>query len=1116
MNHFLRISLAVCLTVFLQKGFAQLTGSGCPGLTTYTNLESNDTVYYYPEGTLGELTATSGAGIPPYNVVWNSYNSVLNAWSQFLTENGVLSSTITNLQPGAYGVTITDSQGDVVLCGYAFIAQYSGDGEYGIDVLPIPPSCISAHLQAIIDYPEVNDGGGAFFNLPPDPMFIDANTEIQICFSGTHTWVSDLAFYAVGPASCGSPTLLLSPNPGAIGQPATCNLGNNISNLCFSSESSANFNICTAATPLTGTYGNYGPGSTPINWSALYGCEATASGWTVQIYDCVGLDVGFLTDATMTFTGSDACGNPQTITYSTPPGFSSAINDNSCSPGTASSFVVPSISASPPIDCEYGFEWNSEPYVYIADSTTSLDFYISLPFINAQGLPFEPVGPVIFTCSLTSSCDSLGYSDEGGEGCLGGVFTASDSEPFSVIPFSTSAILPVNPICLFQPPFAMNASGTLGTWSGNGITDAVAGIFNPVLAGIGQHTISFDPTDPCIYPSSSIVEVVPEAFIFIQPVDALCIDEGSILLSSNADISQWSGPGIVNASSGLFDPNTAGAGLHLITVEDLGLCGGGASIFIQVNALPIVNAGADVDACYDLPLLLAASGAQLYQWSPATYLDLVNSASPVCTPINDITYTVFGTDINGCSNSDEINITVLPEPTVTAEDVSISCPGAPVQLSATGGSVNYQWTPAAGLLNVNTSNATATPSITTTYTVTVTDDCGLQAQAQVVVPVELPVAVNAGSDTEFCETHDVLLIAELVGSYASSLWNSANGTVNVLQQNDLQLLVNDAGQYTITATTELGCVYSDAVSVSEIALPNITLFGPVQLCPMSSVTLAAGDNWDAVLWSTGQTLPTISVNTAGTYSIAVTENGCTDSSSTEVQQIEFTYFDLGPTIEICDGESIELIVPENGLWSTGVVSDMLLVTTENMYEVVVTEGPCSVSDSVYVLVLPLPVAELGNDVLSCLDVPVTLSALHPANDEYEWNTGENGPNIIALESDIYYVVTSNECGEASDSVFVEYEDCTFSIFIPNAFTPDNDGINDVWKCSTYNLKRFDLKIYNRWGDVLFATTDPDEAWTGEADNGEYYVRDGVYFYRIEYESVKGNVGDRVGHITHVR
>jgi gliding motility-associated-like protein len=126
---------------------------------------------------------------------------------------------------------------------------------------------------------------------------------------------------------------LLSNNPGT-----SCNSGNNINSLCFTNANTDVFNVCGAVTPLSGNFGANANGA--IDWSQLYGCDANEPGWAVQIYDCVGLDFGALTDATLTFSETDGAGVTTSSSYSTPVGFNSPINDNSCDPLSASIFQV--------------------------------------------------------------------------------------------------------------------------------------------------------------------------------------------------------------------------------------------------------------------------------------------------------------------------------------------------------------------------------------------------------------------------------------------------------------------------------------------------------------------------------------------------------------------------------------------------------------------------------------------------------------------------------------------------------------------------------------------------------------------------------------------------------
>jgi hypothetical protein len=318
----MRILLVLVFLTLSAIGYGQISGFVCAQLTQYTNSNPNDSIYMYSVGSLGELLATPTAGIGPYTFSWNYFNSTQGSWTPYFTETTSANSHIIGLQPGAYNVIITDNSGATVGCDNAWIVQYLTNdviaGGLEIDLFPIDPSCTAVNLSGIINItPPWSSGGftSGYSNLPPNPMFVDANTQINICFSGTHTWVSDIAFYLVGPASCGSPTVVLSPNPGSIGQGSVCNSGNNISNLCFSTESTNNLNVCTASAPLSGTYGTYGLANTSPNWSAFYGCETTNAGWAVQIYDCIGGDTGSLTDATLTFSGLSGCGGMQTFIY---------------------------------------------------------------------------------------------------------------------------------------------------------------------------------------------------------------------------------------------------------------------------------------------------------------------------------------------------------------------------------------------------------------------------------------------------------------------------------------------------------------------------------------------------------------------------------------------------------------------------------------------------------------------------------------------------------------------------------------------------------------------------------------------------------------------------------
>lgn len=1095
--------------------FAQLTSTGCPGQADYPNSDPTDTIYFFQVGMMSNLTATPPPGLGPYTYTWSYYDVDDFSWVLYETEYDVSSSTIANIPEGAYAVSILDGQGNTIFCDIAWIAFYTiGEWTDGaVDVLPIEPSCTAAHLVGTFTPPTGNPG---YTIVPPNPMFVDANTEIQICFSGTHTWVSDLGFYLVGPPACGSPTVLLSPNPGSIGQYNICNNGDNIVNLCFSTESSDNLDVC-LNTPFTlsGTYGSYGPASTPVNWSTIYGCEVTNAGWSVQIYDCIAGDTGYLTDATLTFTGDDLCGDPQTVNYTTPIGFSSFIADNSCSPQSASIFSVPPPAPPEPIECEWGYEWSSEPYVYIADSTTSLDFYVSLPFLDANGNVLNPQPEsVLFTLTYFNEC--TGEIDTTNSCWPGGGWDNTDSEMFYVLPYSNAQVFDPGPFCIFSPPIQLSGFPLGGIWSGPGIVDPINGVFDPAMAGVGAHAINYEVFAECYYPGSTVIFVEEYSNVYITPAGPFCENDSPEMLIGYSDngIIDWIGNGVT--PDGQFDPSLAGPGLHYIEAISYGVCTGTGELYIEVNPLPNVIAGPDQNVCGNQGIQLNATGADAYVWSPSTDLSDPFVANPFATPTTTIVYTVTGTSSLGCVASDNITLSVIADPELETNTVDPICQGETIDLIATGTPGTYLWSPSAGVANPNVAITTASPSITTNYTVTLTDGCGQVLTSNVLVEVETPVEITFdNSEITICEGEVAYVEAFIDGNYETLEWSTVDGVLDPAELQSTSIHISESGTYELTLSTALGCNYSNSLNLEVIPLPNLNLPPTLQFCPGNTATLNAG-NWDTVLWSTQETTGSIDATETGYYSVIATENGCSSSDSVWVEEIDMPLINLGPDQSICAGTTIELNTGISVTWNDALLADSIVIAAAGAYYASYTEGPCTVSDTMQVVVLPLPEANLGPDITGCIDTPVVISAFAEVNSSYNWNTFETTSSIEVIEPGLYTVTTANSCGEAEDVIEVFFEDCSYQIFIPNTFTPDKDGINDVWQISTFRVKSFTIRVFNRWGDLLFTSQSSKDAWTGETYNGNHYVQDGSYAYHISFETEDGEVGERTGHVNIIR
>lgn len=203
---------------------------------------------------------------------------------------------------------------------------------------------------------------------------------------------------------------------------------------------------------------------------------------------------------------------------------------------------------------------------------------------------------------------------------------------------------------------------------------------------------------------------------------------------------------------GLDDPNIAepvaspsGTVTYTLTTTDQFGCSAVDEITITVNPLPDVNAGSDGQFCIDGEYQLEATGAETYVWTPTTGLSDPNIANPVSTVDEGTTYTVTGTDANGCINTDDVSLTVdlLPDVTAVADPYSIDAfLGETSQLNVLTGGEIFSWEPPTGLSSTTIQNPVANPMDTTIYVVTVTDKNGCVNSDTVIINAKGEITID--------------------------------------------------------------------------------------------------------------------------------------------------------------------------------------------------------------------------------------------------------------------------------------------------------------------------------------------------------------------------------------
>ena len=457
--------------------------------TSYTNGSTNNSIFIWcGSGNNGSLSYTPSNGTSPYTFNWFQYSSTTFSWNTLTTQTGN-SSTLSNLSNGGYRVEVYSSNGVLVACDIAWVWNVNNI----VTVNNTQLTCNSVNLSGTNN---ISPNTFTYYNPPPPQSLINANTKVTVCFTGTHTWVSDLGFYLIGPVSCGSPVITLSPNPGSNGQNIICNSGNNFNNLCFTNNTAPNFNPCAAATPLTGTYDSYGSGGgTLINWSPLIGCNAAQGGWRVQVFDCVSLDFGTLSSAAISFTNlTSICGSPTSITYSSGT-INSPINDNSCSQATGSVYQVPPLAnLTTPITITgtSSTQWTSSPNVSITNN--------NLINTTATGISQQT------TFTLTSTFS------------IGGTSICVSTAQTTFTPYQLNAnVTSTNPVCDNACNGTATATPLTGSapftyvWTPSGSTQTITnlcdGIYNVIITDsfgcqtTGSVTLT-DPVAPVLNPIS--------------------------------------------------------------------------------------------------------------------------------------------------------------------------------------------------------------------------------------------------------------------------------------------------------------------------------------------------------------------------------------------------------------------------------------------------------------------------------------------------------------------------------------------------------------------------------------------------------------------------------------
>lgn len=693
-----------------------------------------------------------------------------------------------------------------------------------------------------------------------------------------------------------------------------------------------------------------------------------------------------------------------------------------------------------------------------------------------------------------------------------------------------------------NPTFILNSSQqgavlTLEVTSGNGCKDDFSQTFD-------ANVVTF-PTDPslpvCAGDSVALVETPDPLLTYIWSPDSNVTTEAPYLA---------------------FPTETT---QYYVTVTD-GTCVVEDSVLVVVQQLPTLAFEPSTD-CKSLVLTIEnnSTDGEQYLWDfgdPDTEDDVSSEENPTYTYDQAGVYTVTLFSDDGCEVqvAQDVTISVIDE---ELEAVTISCFSQDVELNPDfNANYTYEWEPADLLTDPTSPNPSATVEGEVTYYVTITDDLGCMIVDSTMVTIPPDFDVCAPADTSYCGAPQITLTGCTEG--LNYQWLDIDG--NPLEDGPtLVVAPEDTTSYILMGVDTDGCEKTDTVTLSP-AFFAIEVFQDTTICPGDTIGIGVinlDPNQDlsfewmpsgsiVTMPPTGATVE-VAPTTNTVFTVMITNNtlDCMLEQNVQVQVSEFNFTLTGPSV-ICNGESAELNVQTSDtsdysfIWSPVEFildgentasptilplesTDFCVTVINNDYNCVAQEECITVNVSEF---FPDTVTIFANPDSVIIGDPVELSTDQDESLDFFW-TGPGlddptsprptaiptmgGPGNMPEMAEWCVTVTNSDGCTVENCIRIRVYDpfCDErDIFLPNAFSPNGDGQNDVLMVLGNFVESVELHIYSRWGQEVFSTTNQSVGWDGSF-GGEKLPPD-VFGYYMNVTCPNEKSFNKKGNITLMR
>ncbi|MDX1479187.1 MAG: gliding motility-associated C-terminal domain-containing protein, partial [Saprospiraceae bacterium] len=426
-------------------------------------------------------------------------------------------------------------------------------------------------------------------------------------------------------------------------------------------------------------------------------------------------------------------------------------------------------------------------------------------------------------------------------------------------------------------------------------------------------------------------------------------------------------------------------GFYAVTVTDVNGCTATDQVEVIENDNLVPQISGPEVLCEGSSVTLDAGVFDSYQWS-------TGASTQTIVVFSSGDYGVTVSDINGCTGDDVVTMTEVPAPDPAISGDQTFCDGASTVLDA-GTYAAWAWSEGSAQQTIEVFDAGI-------YTVTVTDENGCTGTDEVLTEVLPAPLVQIFGEPTFCPGDTTILSVDPFDSYQ---WSTGATTQSIE--------ISEPGDYFITVTDMNGCTNTQEAIVSELPTPAPEIQGATSFCTGGNTQLDAG-NYATYLWSTGDTSQIILVTQSGEVRVTVTDQqGCEGTDSVLIQEVPALMPDIQGSTELCNGLStvLDAGVFDAYSWSTGAVTQTILVSEAGSYSVTVTDAAgCTGVDSVDVNVS----TELNPQITGATSICAGDSTILAANgySSYQWNTGDTTAMITVSAPGSYSVTVSDSGG----------------------------------------------------------------------------------------------------------